>query len=94
MMSLHVMVSCDSLHGRLIKFAKKTGRKVGPFAQTSTWIKPWTSRDEDQQRQLERDIRASCNDLCAQLGPSSMETLQKVYDLVNQALDAVNPHQQ
>lgn len=86
-MSLHVMVSCDS---RLLKFSKKTGRKVAPFAQYSVWIRPWTSRDEDPQRQLEHDIRASCRDLCAQLEATSTETLQQVYGLVKQALDAVN----
>lgn len=53
-MSLHVMVSCDSLHGRLIKFAKKTGRKVAPYAQTSTWIRPWTSRDQELEEEVHK----------------------------------------
>lgn len=57
-MSLHVMVSCESLHGRLLKFSTKTGRKVAPYAQISTWIRPWTSRDqelEDEVRKLMQD---------------------------------------
>ena len=57
-LSLHVMVSCESLHGRLLKFSTKTGRKVAPYAQISTWIRPWTSRDqelEDEVRKLMQD---------------------------------------
>ncbi len=89
-MSLHVMVSCDS---RLLKFSKKTGRKVAPFAQYSVWIKPWTSRDEDgdQHLQLERNIRASFNDLSTQLGTASTETLHGVYDLVKEIHNLLIP---
>lgn len=57
-LSLHVMVSCESLHGRLLKFSTKTGRKVAPYAQTSTWIQPWTSRDQE----LEDEVRKLMHD--------------------------------
>lgn len=84
-MSLHVMVSCDGLHGRLLKFSTKTGRKVGPYAQTSVWIKPWTSRDEDgHNRQIEQDIRKSFTLISGRMGATPGPTLRKVQELVEE----------
>lgn len=78
------MVSCDGLHGRLLKFSTKTGRKVGPYAQTSVWIRPWTSRDEGQHRQLEQDIRTSFRDISVLLGVAPEPALRRVHDLVKE----------
>lgn len=39
-----------------MKFSKKTGRKVAPYAQFSTWIRPWTTRDGGTELQMYLDL--------------------------------------
>jgi hypothetical protein len=90
-MSLHVMVSCDSSPGRLVKFSKKTGRKVAPFAQASVWIRPWTSRDDDSNnRQIEQEIRKSLMLISGRMGATPAPTLLKVQELVGEVLELMS----
>lgn len=50
--AMQVVVAADDGGGRLVKFSKKTGRKVAPYAQFSTWIRPWTTRDGGTELQM------------------------------------------
>ena len=52
----YVVVAADDGGGRLLKFSKKTGRKVAPYAQLSTWIRPWTTRDGSTELQMYLDL--------------------------------------
>lgn len=54
--AMHVVVAADDGGGRLVKFSKKTGRKVAPYAQFSTWIRPWTTRDGGTELQMYLDL--------------------------------------